>query len=171
MPRRPAYDRHYAECSTACGDPFPEMVRFAAGLSAPLRVLDLGCGQGRDALLFARAGHAVVGIDVSSVGIGQLRDVAAREGLDIDARVADVAAGDWGGPFDVVLLDRVLHMLATEEARAGVLARARDAVAPGGYVVVSEYPKQHALVRTAFESADVWSVDEPKRGFFVAHRA
>lgn len=41
-------------------------------------MLDLGCGQGRDALLFARAGHRLLGVDVSSVGIEQMRATAGE---------------------------------------------------------------------------------------------
>lgn len=170
MSRRPKYDRHYTESDRACGDPFEEMIRYAGGLAPGRRVLDLGCGQGRDALLFARLGHAVVGIDVSSVGIEQLRERAAREGLPIEARVGDVAGEDWGGTFDTVLLDRVLHMLRSDDVRARVLRRAQASVRPGGHVVVSEYPKQHALVRAPLLGEEGWALDEPKRGFFVAQR-
>ena len=43
------------------------------------RVLDVGCGQGRDALFIARKGHRVVCMDISANGIRDLKDAASRE--------------------------------------------------------------------------------------------
>ena len=52
-------------------------------------VLDVGCGQGRDALFIARLGHVVTAIDLSPSGISDLQRDAAAEGLAIFAEVAD----------------------------------------------------------------------------------
>ena len=53
-------------------------------------MLDLGCGQGRDALFIARKGHAVVGVNISKTGVGQMLEDAKQEELDISGIVADV---------------------------------------------------------------------------------
>ncbi len=169
--RRVKYDKHYADCDQACGEPFPEFVAFVGSLDAPASVLDLGCGQGRDALLFARAGHSVVGIDVSSVGIAQLRRVAEAEGLAVDARVADVLGFEADVPFDIVVLDRVLHMLASDDERRGVLAQACAATAPGGTLLVSEYPKQRQLLRDVFADQPDWTVLLDRKGFLFLRRS
>ena len=47
--------------------------------------------------------------------------------------------------FDVVILDRVLHMLAAD-ARIPTLETALGAVAPGGHLLVAERPKGMAPV-------------------------
>jgi cyclopropane fatty-acyl-phospholipid synthase-like methyltransferase len=52
--------------------------------------LDVGCGQGRDALFIAIKGHRVVGMDISANGIRDLKDVASRENLPIEGIVADI---------------------------------------------------------------------------------
>jgi tellurite methyltransferase len=52
------------------------------------RVLDLGTGIGRHALLFARAGFEVVAVDQSISGLDQLAMAAAGEGLAIEQRQA-----------------------------------------------------------------------------------
>jgi tellurite methyltransferase len=163
------YDAHYAASDKACGDPFEPFVEFASALSPPASVLDLGCGQGRDALLFARAGHSVVGVDLSSVGVAQLRERAQAEGLDVQAEVGDVVTYVPDKVFDVVLLDRVLHMLPTESARAVVLAMAAEATHDGGWVLVSEYPKQLPQVRSFFEAGG-WTLARDARGFVFAQR-
>jgi SAM-dependent methyltransferase len=57
------------------------------------RVLDVGCGTGIDAVVLARYGVRVVGIDVAPAMIDQLRARVARDGLEtmVDGHVLDVA--------------------------------------------------------------------------------
>lgn len=169
MPRV-KYDHHYAESDRACGDPFAPFTEFAASLDPGRAVLDLGCGQGRDSLVFARAGHRVRGVDLARVGIDQLRSIAEREGLDLEAEVGDLTAWQPPGTFDVVLLDRVLHMLPSEASRREVLARACAATKPGGALLISEYPKQLPRLRDHFAAAADWSLFRDSGGFVFARR-
>ena len=145
------YDQHYRASDAACGDPFKEFVAFAQAHGGPgVQVLDLGCGQGRDALLFARAGCSVLGLDVSSVGVGQMRDAAQREGLDVRGVVGDLLSFEPTAEYDVVILDRVLHMLDSDALRVSVLTKAADATREGGFVLVADGPKHRELIRGGF---------------------
>ena len=73
------------------------------------RLLDLGCGRGRHTLQFARRGFAVSAVDLSPVGVAELRDRAAAEGLELDVRVADMMALPFGdGAFDCLLAYHVI---------------------------------------------------------------
>ena len=93
-------------------------------------MLDLGCGQGRDALLFARHGCAVVGVDVSQVGVDQLNQMAADEGLDLRAAVGDARSYVPSAAYDVVVLDRVLHMMGSDDERRACARRATTTPQP-----------------------------------------
>lgn len=161
------YDRHYLDDPAACGAPFAELEAYCAA-AEPGTVLDLGCGQGRDALMFARAGHRVVGVDVSSVGIRQMRQAAESEDLDVEGVVADICTYRPAQRFDVVILDRVLHMLPTD-ARAAVLATAMDAVTAGGHLLVAEGPKGMAPVRRTVERGG-WSLVMARPNRLIARR-
>ncbi len=55
---------------------------------APLRVLDVGCGQGTQAVALARAGHTVVGLDVSDELLDQARQAASAQGSDVAHRLS-----------------------------------------------------------------------------------
>jgi len=166
MPDVP-HDRHYRNDLHACGAPFPAFARFVAEATLGT-VLDLGCGQGRDALLFARAGHRVLGVDASSVGLEQMSAVARAEGLDLNAEVADLVSYRPPRTFDVVVLDRVLHMIHAQE-RMTVLSTAMDAVAPGGHLLVAEGPKGLAPVREAIETRQ-WSLPRATKNRLIARR-
>jgi len=67
-------------------------------------VLDLGCGIGRHALLFAQHGFAVTAVDLSSAGLRILAGEAEKRSLAIETAVADVRKLPLGnGSFDAVL--------------------------------------------------------------------
>jgi tellurite methyltransferase len=161
------YDKHYLDDSAACGAPFSEFRTFSS--SVPLgSVLDLGCGQGRDALLFARAGHRVVGVDVSSVGVAQMLDTARAEGLNVEGVVQDILTYRPQEHFDIVILDRVLHMLA-QDVRMSALSVAMDAVAPGGHLLVAEGPKGLVPIREATNSRG-WHLAKATRNRLITKR-
>ena len=107
------YEKVYQEQVDACGDAFPEFVRFFESLDGVVHVLDLGCGQGRDALMAAWVGHRVVGVDASPSGIEQMLTAARNKGLPVEGEVADLTVFEPEGRYQVVILDRVLHMLST----------------------------------------------------------
>jgi SAM-dependent methyltransferase len=161
------YDQHYRADPAACGEPFAEFAAFCRE-AAPGTVLDLGCGQGRDALMFARAGHRVVGVDVSVVGIEQMVAAARAQGLAVDGLVDDIVTFQPAEAFDLVVLDRVLHMLP-EAARSTALANAMGAVAPGGHLLVAEGPKGMLPVREAIEARG-WSLPKASRNRLIARR-
>lgn len=98
------------------------------------RALDVGCGEGRNALWLASKGWEVVGVDFSSVGLDKARRIAERRGLAVDWVAADVTTYQpEGGAFDLVLL-AYLH-LPSPQIQA-VLAAAASALAPGGVLLV-----------------------------------
>ncbi|MCX6774158.1 MAG: methyltransferase domain-containing protein [Candidatus Micrarchaeota archaeon] len=53
------------------------------------KVLDLGCGEGKNSFYLAKMGFGINSVDVSGVGIKKLQDFAEKEGLMIEAQVSD----------------------------------------------------------------------------------
>ena len=81
----------------------------------PRRVLDIGCGQGTQAVLLARRGHLVTGLDSSAQLLDDFRRTLAAEPPEVGDRVhlvrgeAEMAAGLFpASSFDVVLCHGVL---------------------------------------------------------------
>lgn len=131
----PDWDQRYRDRPAMWGrEPNATIVAELTDLP-PGRALDLGAGDGRHARWLAARGHRVVAVDGSQVAVDQLRAAAAAEGLDIDARVADLTDPHaWpDGPFDVVLL-AYLHLPRAQLAAVHRLAAAR--LAPRGTLLL-----------------------------------
>jgi len=99
------------------------------------RILDVGGGDGGDALPLALAGHNVTVLDPSAPMLAKLTEDAVEAGVSdrITGVQGDIGAiaGLAGQGFDLVLCHFVLQYL---DALDGLLARLLQAVKPGGYV-------------------------------------
>jgi SAM-dependent methyltransferase len=102
----------------------------------PGTALDLGCGEGGDAIWLAGRGWRVTAVDVSAIALARLTAEAGAAGL-ADAIVVerhDLARTFPAGTFDLVSA-QFLHSPVTFP-REEVLRAAARAVAPGGLLVV-----------------------------------
>ncbi|MBE1470175.1 class I SAM-dependent methyltransferase [Kibdelosporangium phytohabitans] len=123
----------------AATDPRPN-VRLTETVTAlpPGRALDLGCGNGGDALWLARQGWHVTAVDVSAVAVERLADLAHANGLDdLVALRQDLHESFPQGGFDLVSA----HYLHTplDLDRAIVLRSAAHALRPGGRLLVVDH--------------------------------
>jgi SAM-dependent methyltransferase len=117
-----------------------EVIRAETGAAGERTVLDLACGIGTQALGLAALGYRVTASDLSPGAVRRLRDEAARRGLGIDAKVADMrgARDAHGRAFDVVLCaDNALPHLLTDGEILDALRDFRRCTAPGGICLVS----------------------------------
>lgn len=108
-----AYDKHY-RTENLFGKPYPEHIGFFSNIPTRGRLLDLGCGQGRDAIPLAKLGYEVTGIDHSVVGIQQMERIAKSEKLNIKGLVADIYKFQDFASFDFILLDSMFHFRKSE---------------------------------------------------------
>jgi SAM-dependent methyltransferase len=96
------------------------------------RLLDLGCGIGRHALLFARAGFEVTGFDLSDAGLSRLRQLAAAEGLNVRTAHGDLLELPFPDKsFDFVLAYRSIYHCSFQ-GLADALGEARRVLCGGG---------------------------------------
>jgi SAM-dependent methyltransferase len=100
------------------------------------RILDAGCGSGRNAHYLLREGHAVWGVDANTKAVAAFAELAAELGYPVPPERAQVAALDalpfTAGSFDVVICSAVLHF-ARDHAHFGAMVRELFRVLrPGG---------------------------------------
>jgi tellurite methyltransferase len=95
------------------------------------RVLELGCGEGRDAVFFAARGADVTGVDVSVAGLRKAARLARARGVRVRWIHADAADWALNGQFDLILSYGVLHYVPRAERR-WLFRRLQAATRPGG---------------------------------------
>jgi len=96
----------------------------------PGRALDIGMGQGRNAVFLAKQGWDVTGFDPSDEAVRQARANAARNGVKIHALVASDDRFDFGtGRWDMIVMTYIRPPTARDAERI------ERALAPGGIFV------------------------------------
>ncbi len=130
------YDKYY-ETENLFGEPYPELIQFFAEFPVKGKVLDLGCGQGRDAIALARLGYSVTGIDNSRVGIDQMNEIGQNEKLKLVGQVGDIYAFDDFSEFEIVLLDSMFHFAKKDKAKEiGLIKKIISEIKIGCLIVV-----------------------------------
>lgn len=103
--------------------------RFAPLVATGAHVLDLACGQGRHARLFASRGAHVLAVDRDPVALSALAGIRG-----IEVRAVDLEAGAWplvGERFDAIVVANYLHR--------PVLALLLDALAEDGVLLYETF--------------------------------
>lgn len=117
------YDRRYLKPGLYWGEKPSSMAYRVLELAPPVRplkLLDVGCGEGKDALFFARNGYDVTAFDLSENGIQKARDRATELGLEARFFTADVNACRLEEDYDIIFSSGTLQYLHPE-LRAGVI--------------------------------------------------
>ncbi len=131
---RAHWDTVYADRNRLwSGNPNGALLVEVEGL-APGRVLDVGCGEGADAVWLARRGWDVTALEVSGVALDRARGHAAEAGVDITWVHAGLAEATLPtGSFDLVSAQYpALPRTPDGSAETALLA----AVAPGGLLLL-----------------------------------
>ena len=130
------YNEQYAVETDLFGAPYPEFVDFVQRIDLSGRALDLGCGQGRDALMLAAQGFCVTAVDVSQVGVSQMIERAKARELDVTGFVEDIYEFDFPETYELIVLDSILHFAEDCDEELALLDRVRGHTKAGGYVVM-----------------------------------
>lgn len=128
------WNARYSERDDAMwsGRPNGRLLTEVAGLT-PGRALDVGCGEGADAIWLARSGWTVTAIDISDVAISRAREAAKLAGVAVNWVRGDALQTPFAaGSFDFVSM----QYPALPKAAGGAAVRALlGTVRPGGLLL------------------------------------
>ncbi|MEU9553878.1 class I SAM-dependent methyltransferase [Streptomyces fumanus] len=138
LPDQPAeyWEARYRDAGRVwSGRPNELLLREAAGL-APGTALDLGCGEGGDAVWLAGRGWRVTGVDISATALERAARHAAEAGVGdrVSWERHELGVTFPEGSFDLVSAHYLQSPVALDLRR--VLRRAADAVAAGGTLLI-----------------------------------
>jgi tellurite methyltransferase len=134
------YDDGYAACPCFWGREPGSLIRtFLSQQSVKgMRVLDLGCGEGKNAFAFAKAGASVVAVDCSELALKNGKTAFGTAAIEwhYDDCVSYLGRCE---NFDVVIMYGLLHCLRSVHEIADVIAAAVRATKTRGYHLLAAF--------------------------------
>jgi tellurite methyltransferase len=136
------YDKLYSSEKVVFGNGRPSpLVKVASDHISTGKVLDIGGGEGRNALYFATKGFDVEVIDLSKAGLDKIEAKAKELNLSIKVRVADITETGIDSTYDLIISSFMFHHLSKDEALT-LVQQMKEHVAPRGYIIISAFTKK-----------------------------
>lgn len=118
-----------------------------------MKLLELGCGEGRDALALLKAGYDLLATDISPEAIRYCKALLPEYSRHF--RVLDCVNGSLTGQFDFIYAVAVVHMLLLDEDRSGFYRFVCEHLTPNGVALICTMgdgkTQRQSDIHTAFE--------------------
>jgi cyclopropane fatty-acyl-phospholipid synthase-like methyltransferase len=137
------WDRRFAAAEYVFGiEPNVFLTAQQARFSRGMRVLEVGCGEGRNCVWLAQRGCQVTGIDISQAALGKAAQLAAERKVEVEWIHADIRHWAWQPDrFDAVVC--IFIQFAAPEGRERIFAGIHSTLVAGGTLVLQGYtPRQ-----------------------------
>jgi SAM-dependent methyltransferase len=133
------WEQHYSERDRIWSGRVNVQFADVVGDLTPGRALDLGCGEGADAVWLAERGWTVTAVDISDTALGRAKEAATARDVAqrIDFRQVDLSKGFPEGDFDLIS-SQFLHSKVHLD-RQPILLKAATALRPGGLLVIVDH--------------------------------
>ena len=107
----------------------------------PLRVLDIGCGEGKDAVFLARNGYVVSAFDAAEGGLEKGKRLAEESGVYVDFFQADLLDYRLSESYDIVFCSGVFHFVRPE-VRTELIENLKEHTAKQGLHAINVFVKK-----------------------------
>ncbi len=164
METRSTYDKLYEENEAAFSSEPQECVRRILDHKKGGAALEIGAGDGRNALFLAKQGFDVTAQDISPVGIEKLKERAQALSVAVVAEVAD-ARQEIQRPYDVIVSTFVLHHLLREDA-LDLIARMQEQTVQEGLNVLTVFTKQGDFYRNDTDATHFYASQDELRELY-----
>ena len=104
----------------------------------PLKVLDIGCGEGKDAVFLARNGYVVSALDATDNGIEKGKLLAERYGVSVDFFKADITDYRLRDNYDIIFSSGMFHFVKPEY-RDAIFQNLKEHTNPNGIHVINVF--------------------------------
>lgn len=131
------FNEKYASPKFYWGTKPSNLTRNFAPLANTGPALDLGMGEGRDAIFLAQKGFDVIGVDNSEKGIEKCRSRAEKVGVDVKTKLEDVRHFKIAKNKYTLTLSNNLFQFITKSEAHQVSRNIIDGLRKGGLVIAS----------------------------------
>ncbi len=137
------FNQRYQQSNNIFGtEPIDIVAKAAKLLPKNAKVIELGVGEGRNALYLARRGHSVLGIDNAAAAIENLRNSLKKENLKMETIVTDASQYRFKQKFDLIIATGLLHFLPPDVGNS-LIARIKKATKDGGLNLIATLASDH----------------------------
>ncbi len=144
MKQESSYDERYAAQEYHWGtkpSAICERVLQLIPPERPLSLLDIGCGEGRNAVFFAYKGYEVTAFDLSAAGVAKTERLAETANVSLSVFQADMNAYKVEEEFDILFSTGVFHLIP-RRLRQEVFGHYKQRTTPGGLNVFSVFVRK-----------------------------
>lgn len=139
------YDSGYLNCPCFWGESPGSLVQQLDSFidySLPLSVLDIGCGEGKNSIFFARKGAKVVAMDISEAALNNAKRAWKDHNL-VNWILSDVRKSSIEGKYDIVIAYGLFHCYESfEEIKSGI-NKIKMATKENGYNLLCAFNDRH----------------------------
>jgi len=118
---------------------------------APRNIFVVCCGDGRESIPLAKAGHKVTGMDIDKNALANI-PAKTESPMNFDYLLNNVLTAEWGGDYDTIVLtnNTLMNLEQRDDDKASqqlVIKKAAEALKPGGhfYLVYDYYPEPEKI--------------------------
>ncbi len=135
------WEKHYSKVEDNLWglNPIDTLVDYTSLVSKEGKVLDLGMGEGRNALYFASKGYSTVGIDISETAVNRCQRYATESGFIVEAKVENLI--DYPleeNAYSLIILANVLNFFNDDEIEL-IIKKVKNGLIKGGLIYIDVF--------------------------------
>lgn len=125
-------------------DFLPSLLEVVDKEPKDIKVLDIGCGEGKDAVYMAKQGCQVTGFDITESGVRKTKLLAEKNGVEINAYVDDINTFKTNEKFDIIYSTGTIQYLFPENINS-FFEKINDITNIGGVVYFNVFVEKPYL--------------------------
>lgn len=110
----------------------------------PIRILEIGCGEGQAAVFFARNGYIVSAFDIAEAGIAKGKKLAESVGVEVNFFRADLLKYHIEQEYDVIYASNILQYIPPAK-RSYIMSEIKEHTAINGLNVCNTFVKKNFI--------------------------